>query len=182
MYLAPEFVMQKADTRSDNWALGVVLYLLISGRFPFRGESIKATMRSIIHGAFTFDDPSFYEASFEVKDLISKLLTRNPNDRYTAYQGYHHPWVQRLVDEEDRHVVISPEVLDRMRDYHLSGGFEKIICYMIALKLEDKDITKFKEIFIKIDKDGDGMVNCVEFNMSRLLLTQCSTNFNSIKS
>jgi calcium-dependent protein kinase len=181
MYLAPEFVMQKSDTRSDNWALGVVLYLIISGRFPFRGESIKATMKSIIHGAFTFDDPAFYNASFEVKDLISKLLTRNPNDRYTAYQAYQHPWVQRLVDEEDSHVVISPEVLDRMRDYHLSGGFEKIICYMIALKLEDKDITKFKEIFIKIDKDGDGMVNCAEFSLSSLFSHQCSTSSSSTR-
>ena len=39
---------------------------------------------------------------------------------------------------------------------------------MIALKLEDKDIAKFKDIFIKIDKDGDGMVNCDEFSQCSL--------------
>jgi hypothetical protein len=34
---------------------------------------------------------------------------------------------------------------------------------MIALKLEDKDATSFKEIFIKMDTDGDGMLNIQEF-------------------
>ena len=119
--MAPEFVMQKADMRSDNWALGVVLYLLISGRFPFKGDTIKSTIKSIVHGAFTFDDPAFHVASYEVKDLISKLLTRNPNDRYTAYQAYHHPWVQRIVDEEDSNLVISQDVIIKLKEYQLGG-------------------------------------------------------------
>ena len=167
MYLAPEFIVQKADTRSDNWAMGVILYLIISGKFPFRGESDKAKLKAIMHGAFTFDDPAFYHASFEVKDLISKLLTRNPNDRYTAYQAYHHPWVQRLIDEEDSHIVIEADVLQNLRNYKHLTDFEKTVCYMVALKLEDKDILKIREIFIKIDKDGDGRVNCAEFSLRK---------------
>ena len=153
--------------RSDNWALGVVLYLVLSGKFPFRGDSDKAKLKAIIHGAFSFDDPAFYDASFEVKDLISKLLTRNPNDRYTAYQAYHHPWIQRLVDKEDSHIVIEPHVLQSLKTFKTLSEFEKTVCYMIALKLEDKDIGKLKEIFIKVDKSGDGMVNCTEFSLCK---------------
>lgn len=149
--------------------MGVILYLLISGKFPFRGESDKAKLKAIMHGAFTFDDPAFYRSSYEVRDLISKLLTRNPNDRYTAYHAYHHPWVQRLVDEEDSHIVIGADVLHNLNNYKKLSDFEKTVCYMIALKLDDKDITKFREIFIKVDRDGDGMVNCSEFSLRRVL-------------
>lgn len=39
---------------------------------------------------------------------------------------------------------------------------------MIALKLEDKEILHFKEIFMKLDRDGDGMLNLNEFYMGRI--------------
>ncbi len=168
LYLAPEILMGHSDIRADNWALGVVLYLIISGRFPFKGDSVKATLAGIFHGAFTFDHPQFYKASYEVKDLISKLLTRNPNERYTAYQAYQHPWIQRVVDEEDRNIPIDNDVVERLREYVYFGEFEKIIGYMIALKLEEKDVFRFKEIFMKLDKDGDGMLNIHEFYYGRL--------------
>jgi calcium-dependent protein kinase len=167
LYLSPEFVMGYADIRADNWALGVVLYHLISGRFPFKSDTVKSTLQSIFHGVFSFDDPAFHRSSYEVRDLITKLMTRNPNERYTAYQAYHHPWIQRQLDQEDLDIEIGKEVLTRLRTYQFSGDFEKIICYMIALKLEDKEVAAFKDIFVKIDKDGDGMLNCVEFYQGR---------------
>lgn len=41
---------------------------------------------------------------------------------------------------------------------------------MIALKLEDKEVLVFKDIFLKIDKDGDGMLNCQEFKQGSVPL------------
>lgn len=159
--------MGYADIRCDNWALGVVLYLLLSGRFPFRGDNVRNTLTCIMNGVFTLDDPAFFSSSFEVKDLICRLMTRNPNERCTAFHAYHHPWVQRMVDEDSRDIVISDEVLSRLREYQDSTVFEKIIFYMIALKVDDKDIYKFKEIFQKIDSGGDGMLNLEEFHEGR---------------
>ena len=110
-----------SDLRSDNWALGVVLYLVISGKFPFKADTVKATLAGIFHGAFTFDHPAFHRASYEVKDLVAKLLTRNPNERLTAFQAFHHPWVQRLVEEEDRNIPIDAEVICRLQEYQNYG-------------------------------------------------------------
>lgn len=56
------------------WSLGVLLYILISGRSPFRGKNGIEIYNSIQKGIFTFNIEPFKHASVEVKDLISKLL------------------------------------------------------------------------------------------------------------
>ena len=117
MYLAPEIVMGNSDIRSDNWSLGVFLYILISGKYPFKGRGKKDTLTSIFHGVFSFDHPAFHKASEDVKDLITRLLTRNPNERCTAYHAYHHDWVQRKIDEEDLNIQIDQDVIDRLHDF-----------------------------------------------------------------
>lgn len=110
--------MQNFDERIDNWTLGIVLYIMISGRFPFAGKNKKDVLKSISMGMFTFNHPPFQTASTEVKDLIAKLLTRNPNDRYTAFEALKHPFLNSEVSEDDpRQRKIDSQVLDRLHEY-----------------------------------------------------------------
>jgi len=46
-------------------------------------------------GIFTFDREPFYKVSNDAKDLISKLLVKDPAKRYTALKSYEHPWVKK---------------------------------------------------------------------------------------
>lgn len=55
MYLAPEIINGKYGKEVDNWACGVILYILLCGRPPFSGKDIQAILMSIKKGIFTFD-------------------------------------------------------------------------------------------------------------------------------
>jgi len=47
-----------------------------------------------------------------VKDLISKLLVKDPKKRYTALQAYEHPWIKRQVDEDSKNLLVDPSVFE----------------------------------------------------------------------
>src|SRR5580765_4189456 len=82
-YMSPEQVRgQKLDGRSDLFSLGVVLYELISGQRPFRGETVHHTMVAI-----TDSDPLpighlVARAPNRFQDIINRVLAKDPDERY----------------------------------------------------------------------------------------------------
>ena len=53
-----------------------------------------AILKAVEDGNFTFDDPDWSEVSNEAKDLIRKMLEKDPKKRISAKESYEHPWVQ----------------------------------------------------------------------------------------
>ena len=86
-YMAPEqFVTGQSSVQSDIWALGIILYELVSGRHPFARAEVEdfAAIRSI-----QFSDPVDLteivpEISTELKSIISTCLEKNPASRYAS--------------------------------------------------------------------------------------------------
>ncbi|KAI5864943.1 CAMK/CAMK1 protein kinase [Durotheca rogersii] len=94
-YTAPEIVKDERYSKSvDMWALGCVLYTLLCGFPPFYDESIEVLTEKVAKGQFTFLSPWWDDISKSAQDLISHLLTVDPEKRYTITQFLKHPWVQ----------------------------------------------------------------------------------------
>jgi calcium-dependent protein kinase len=66
---------------------------MLSGTPPFYGKNNKDILKSVLKGVYTFNLQPFKVCSDEVKDLITKLLVRTPEKRYSALNAYNHPWV-----------------------------------------------------------------------------------------
>lgn len=65
------------DAKCDLWSMGVVLYILLSGKVPFPGESNKEIIENVIKGEYHFNHDAFKTVSLSAKDLISKLLIKD---------------------------------------------------------------------------------------------------------
>jgi serine/threonine-protein kinase len=82
-YIAPELLQGKnVDRRCDIFSLGVVIYELLTGRRPFKGENLTSLVYSIVN-----DNPRPPSNLNENMPLIfdhltSKALAKNPVDRY----------------------------------------------------------------------------------------------------
>jgi serine/threonine-protein kinase RCK2 len=95
-YTAPEIVKDERYSKSvDMWALGCVLYTLLCGFPPFYDESIQVLTEKVARGQYTFLSPWWDDISKSAQDLVSHLLTVDPEKRYDIKQFLQHPWIRK---------------------------------------------------------------------------------------
>jgi len=77
-YMAPEVILKEGHNKgADWWSFGVLLYEMLCGQAPFRGDTVEETYEEIVRGDLEFArniEPS-------AKDIIRRLLTRDPENR-----------------------------------------------------------------------------------------------------
>jgi len=94
-YVAPEILNGEGyDHKIDTWAAGVLLYVLLSGRLPFSGDSDVELFRAILETELVWKKPQFDTVSPEAKDLITKLITKDPSKRFDATQSLQHVFLK----------------------------------------------------------------------------------------
>jgi serine/threonine-protein kinase RCK2 len=99
-YTAPEIVKDERYSKSvDMWAMGCVLYTLLCGFPPFYDESIQTLTEKVARGQYTFLSPWWDDISQSAKDLISHLLTVDPDKRFDIHQFLNHPWIRNTREE-----------------------------------------------------------------------------------
>jgi serine/threonine protein kinase len=96
-YMAPEIVSRReyAGPPVDVWALGVLLYAMLCGCFPFKGSNDSDLYRKIQRGVFSV--PEHVEDG--PKRLIRKMIQTDPNKRPTAADLLTEDWVETGVSQ-----------------------------------------------------------------------------------
>lgn len=108
-YAAPETIEAGADgcvvfsPMSDMWAIGVTLYAMLSGRFPFP-ETSSADKRAAILAGRYYPFPPTSPVPAAAQELVARLLAVRPEARLTASQALRHPW---LVEASERGVEMA---------------------------------------------------------------------------
>lgn len=98
-YIAPEVFMQKYNRKIDIWSMGVVLYIMLSGKVPFPGRTEPEIIHNVIKGVFHFNHPAFGSVSEECKDLIKNCLVKDSKQRYSATDALNHSWIISRADQ-----------------------------------------------------------------------------------
>jgi serine/threonine protein kinase/tetratricopeptide (TPR) repeat protein len=86
-YMSPEQIQGKeVDHRSDIFSFGVVLYEMLTGRTPFRGEHEAAMLYSIVNEEPQPVSSSIPDVSSQLENLIERTLEKDPSDRYQSME------------------------------------------------------------------------------------------------
>ncbi|XP_055750140.1 death-associated protein kinase 2-like isoform X2 [Salvelinus fontinalis] len=100
-YISSEVInYEPLSTAVDMWSIGVITYILLSGMSPFQGDTDEETLRNIIALNYKFDDHYFSMTSAMAKDFIQKLFVKDQNERMTAEECLHHPWIKPLTRKQ----------------------------------------------------------------------------------
>ncbi|GAB4822230.1 hypothetical protein N2152v2_009276 [Parachlorella kessleri] len=92
-YAAPEIVARKdyLGPPVDVWSLGIVLFAMLAGYLPFHAKEKKQLSEKILSGVYK---PASWMCP-EAADLLSRMLTLDPDQRITLEGVWAHPWVAR---------------------------------------------------------------------------------------
>lgn len=91
-YLSPELIKSREyDNKVDVWALGVLTYELLVGSPPFEEDTKELTYKRIIKRDLRFPD----QVSPHARDLISRLLEYDPQNRIPLKDVKRHPWIKK---------------------------------------------------------------------------------------
>jgi serine/threonine protein kinase len=90
--MAPEMVnkIPHDPQLADRWSLGVLLFTMLNGHCPFRAPTQKDLFIKINKGDFQY----IKIVNPIAKDLISKLMAKNPQERLSPEKALEHPWLQ----------------------------------------------------------------------------------------
>jgi aurora kinase len=89
IYLAPEIIKEQGhDKRVDIWCIGVLLFELITKKVPFQGKDLETLKSNILHLKISWPQ----EMNPDAKDLISKILKLDPNQRMPLEEMLEHPF------------------------------------------------------------------------------------------
>ena len=157
-YISPEALKGTYNQKCDIWSAGVILFAMLSGTFPFDGNTDKEIYKSILKRTYAFNKEIWENISEEAKDLISHMLC-DENNRYTAKMVLDHPWLQHSYNNKR---TISKLNIKHLETYKNSSNFKKFILTYIASRLKEKEIKELKDIFSEMDLNKDGILDIDE--------------------
>jgi calcium-dependent protein kinase len=163
-YTAPEVINKKYNEKCDIWLCGVIMYLLLSARPPFGGETEDEVNQKILLGKYDTISAPFNSLSKNCLNLLSKLLELNVNKRLSAEEALNHPWFKennsKLFYHQLKDESIINSLLDNLKNYQNITILQKIsMAYLIHNYPQMKDVINASKLFNKIDEDDDGIIN-----------------------
>lgn len=96
-YVAPEVLTRSPYNKEvDIWSLGIILFYILSGHLPFKGNKEIIIAEKIVNDDLDFDEEEWKKKSKNAKELISSCLKKEPDERITIDEFLNHPWIKKF--------------------------------------------------------------------------------------
>ena len=105
--MAPEIYTGDYDEKIDMWSLGVMVYLMLSGGYPYKMEAEEVFLKRVKTQNLDFSKGIWGKISDQCVDFIRKLLNPNPQKRLSAARAIKHPWLKSEVDSSTMSIQTS---------------------------------------------------------------------------
>jgi TolB-like protein/tetratricopeptide (TPR) repeat protein/predicted Ser/Thr protein kinase len=137
-YMSPEQAQgEKVDHRTDIWSFGVVLYEMLTGQLPFKGEHEQAVVYSILKEKPKPITDIKSDIPPSIEQVVNKALEKDPNKRYQQ--------IDELIDDlksisagivpEEIRARIKKEKLRKRKRAFLYGGAAALVTAAVVMVL-----------------------------------------------
>ncbi|PSC75499.1 hypothetical protein C2E20_0993 [Micractinium conductrix] len=169
--MAPEVVRCRYGLKADLWSVGIMAYMLLTGRLPFpfyerlfvSRQKVPADemYAEILHAPLDFESPPWDTLSADAADLVALLLDRDQERRPTAKEALKHRWLQDAegsADGED--VPLNRGIVQRLQRFGTYGRLKQVALRTVAnhIPTDSTTIADLRGIFLELDPSDSGRV------------------------
>ena len=156
-YIAPEVLNKCYNEKCDIWSAGVVLYVMLTGTFPFSGLSTQQLFENIKSGKYRDTGKEYEAISQKAKDLIKKMLELNPLKRISASECLKSNFFS-VINVKESIPDLLPSVIANIYKLNAREKIQQATIGFIVHNIQySEQVEKMKNIFdfLDIDKDGE---------------------------
>lgn len=121
LYMAPEIIENLPYSQlCDVWALGIIMFILLTSHSPFSSESESKLREQIKRADIDTYSKNYIKLSPEAKHCLQRMIKVNPAHRITSSELFEHPWfLDKKLDEmpETKNVLELMSEMLKEQDY-----------------------------------------------------------------
>jgi len=160
-YVAPQVLAGKYDQGCDVWSCGIIMYIMLCGYPPFYGENDTDVLAKVRIGTFTFVQADWKHVSTDATELITKMLKKDPAQRFTAAQSLEHTWIRDKAPKATE-FNLSNNIMSNLRGFMSGNKLKRAALHVIATHLDEGQIKNLRSLFMSLDVNGDGQLTVQE--------------------
>jgi len=172
-YMAPEVLKRLPYTAAcDMWSLGVVAFILLSGRRPFHSRERQEKIDRILHTEPNYNSSSWATVSDTAKDFVMQLLVKEPTQRMGSADAMAHAFITSNKAASTGKELANPaaaiahhaHVLRSMQAFSGASMMHKVALELLAFATPSAQLDDTRQIFYALDTDGSGTISREEFD------------------
>ncbi|CAD8055698.1 unnamed protein product [Paramecium primaurelia] len=157
-FLAPEILRPNGyDEKVDVWSCGIILYILLIGKAPFRGKNQLETLQLAQKANLNFSGKHWNKISPEAIDLIKLMIQKDPHKRISMKDALNHIWIS---NQSPKSIQFDQEFFKEITKFKGYNNLKVAINQFVTVQISKREEKqKFLSIFKSLDKNGDGLLS-----------------------
>lgn len=157
-YSAPEVFQGLYDEQCDMWSCGVIMHILLLGFPPFQGVTDEEVRRAVSEDLLNLHEAKYSGVSDPAKELMHRLLIKDPIYRIKGTETLAHPWFQSESRPPDP-IRLQSVVTGMSRFRNICKLKDAIFSFICTHMLSIQDYKELRQIFESVDQNGDGTLS-----------------------
>lgn len=159
-YISPEVLTNNYNEKCDVWSLGVIMYILLTGKPPYTGKDTESILKQVRSSPLIITPFKVLGLSKESVNLLQLLLCLSPELRISAREAVVHPWIKMYRGSDFPGVEI---VLDSLKNFNSESRLKEAVHIFLASQVvANEELNVVRKNFQRLDKDGDGKITRAE--------------------
>ena len=138
-YIAPEVLYGEYNEKCDIWSCGVILYILLSGDPPFKGNNDGEIMEKVKTGYYSFGK-KFKNVSSDAKNLIKIMLEKDIYKRPSASECLKNKWFENNIQKSQKEVNLN--VIENLKTFTYKNKLQEAVYKFFVNQIATKEEKK----------------------------------------